>query len=125
MPVLDAAEVGRALGGEPAPGGLDARPGPLVLFALRSELLRRRQSTGGRPGIAGAAQRVKIPVTDGDWHDLEAIAASLSADGFAPSAGQVASVLLNLAIRSVKEKGAADQVFHPLATLLTPRAAEV
>lgn len=64
-------------------------------------MLRRRQSSGGRPGIEGTSFRAKVPVGDLDWHRLEAIAASLSAQGFTPSAGQVASVLLSMALRSV------------------------
>jgi hypothetical protein len=99
---LDPQAVAEALGGEPCPERIEGRqPGPVTLYALRQELLRRRQSSGGRPGIEGTSFRAKIPVGDQDWHRLEALAAALSAEGFAPSAGQVASVLLSLALRSV------------------------
>src|SRR5207244_6164384 len=98
---LDADTVAAALGGEPCPEHIEGQPGPLTLYALRQELLRRRQSSGGRPGIEGTSFRAKIPVGEQDWHRLEAIATSLSAEGFAPSPGQVASVLLSLALRSV------------------------
>jgi hypothetical protein len=98
---LDQDTVAAALGGEPGPERIEGRPGPLTLYALHQELLRRRQSSGGPPGLEGTSFRAKIPVGDQDWHRLEAIAASLAAEGFAPSPGQVASVLLSLALRSV------------------------
>jgi hypothetical protein len=98
---LDPKAVADALGGEPCPERIEGQPGPLTLYALRQELLRRRQSSGGRPGIEGTSFRAKVPVGDQDWHRLEAIASSLSAQGFTPSAGQVASVLLSIALQSV------------------------
>jgi len=98
---LDPKTVADALGGELCPERIEGQPGPVTLYALRQELLRRRQSSGGRPGIEGTSFRAKVPVGDQDWHRLEAIAASLSAQGFTPSAGQVASVLLSMALRSV------------------------
>jgi hypothetical protein len=98
---LDPQVVAEALGAEACPEVIAGKPGPLTLYALRSELFRRRQSSGGRPGIAGTSFRAKIPVGDQDWRRLEDLAASLSAEGFSPSPGQVASVLLSLALRCV------------------------
>ena len=98
---LDPKTVADALGGEPCPEHIGGKPGPVTLYALRQELLRRRQSSGGRPGIEGTSFRAKVPVGEEDWHRLEAIATALSAQGFTPSAGQVASVLLSMALRSV------------------------
>jgi hypothetical protein len=100
---LDPKTVADALGGEPCPERIEGQPGPVTLYALRQELLRRRQSSGGRPGIEGTSFRAKVPVGEQDWHRLEALAASLSAQGFVPSPGQVASVLLSIALRSVIE----------------------
>jgi hypothetical protein len=48
---------------------------------------------------------VKIPVGDREWRQLEELAASLAEGGFTPSAGQVASVLLTLSLRSLDERG--------------------
>jgi hypothetical protein len=90
-------------------------------------LLRRRQSSGGRPGIEGTDFRAKIPVGDQEWQRLEALAESLSAEGFSPSAGQVASVLLSIALRSMNadtqggaghQTGPAAAIAHELATRL-------
>ena len=47
--------------------------------------------------------RAKIPLAEQDWARLERIADSLSTEGFSPSAGQVASLLLSAALRSVEE----------------------
>jgi hypothetical protein len=98
---IDPAEVAKALGAEPT-GDRVTPAGPVTLYALRSELYRRRISSGGRPGIAGTDQRVKIPVSDQDWAELERLASTLGGPGFSPSPGQVASVLLTLALESVK-----------------------
>jgi len=104
QPRIDHAQVAAALGAEPVEGTIQGNPGVVALYALRSELLRCRQSNGGRPGIAGTSQRLKIPLSDQDWTELEGLADQLSETGFAPSPGQIASVLLHAAIQSVKEQ---------------------
>ncbi|HMC41005.1 MAG TPA: hypothetical protein VKI19_15170, partial [Acidimicrobiales bacterium] len=53
-------------------------------------------------------QRVKIPVSDQDWARLEALASELSAPNASPSPGQVASILLSLALDTVKPVGEAN-----------------
>lgn len=106
---IDPAAVASALGAEPGPedrraGGL----GPITLFAVREALLSRRQSSGGRPGLEGACLRAKIPLSDQDWTRLEKLASALSSTGFSPSAGQVGSVLLSMALESVTERLVAE-----------------
>jgi hypothetical protein len=101
LPRIEPTTVAAALGAEPAGERGAGHPAPLTLYALRSEMMRRLVSHGGRPGVQGTDQRVKIPVSDQDWHTLETLATSLAAKGFTPSAGQVASVLLNMALRTV------------------------
>src|SRR4051794_7566872 len=101
VPRLDPEAVAKALGAEPCPESIEGQPGPVTLYALRQELIARRQSSGGRPGIEGTSFRAKIPLNALDWERAEALAAALSAEGFSPSAGQVASVLLSIALRSV------------------------
>lgn len=51
--------------------------------------------------MSGTSRRVKIPLADREWADLEELAASVTGLGFKPSAGQIASVLLALSVRSV------------------------
>lgn len=107
---LDPAEVTNALGAEPTSVKVPANLGPVTLYAVRQELFARLQSTGGRPGLEGNNLRPKIPLSDQDWRKLEELAASIAAStNLSPSPGQVGSVLLSLALRSVtaeaKENG--------------------
>jgi hypothetical protein len=100
MPKLDPAAVAAALGAKPA-GGAVAAQGPLTLLALRQELFRRLQSTGGRPGFADADKVAKVPMSRAQWKRLEELAAALAEEGFSPSAGQIANVLLAWALASL------------------------
>src|SRR5436309_15623071 len=111
---LDPAQVQQALGAEEAPGALAAALAPLTLFALREELANRLQSSGGRPALAGTTRRAKIPLSDEEWDKLEELAVAIAAPGFAPSAGQVASVLLSLSLHSVAARIASGEL-SPLA----------
>jgi hypothetical protein len=105
LPCSDPAAVAEALGAEDARIPLGTERSPVAVFHLRAELASRLQTTGGRPALAGVTRRVKIPVTDPQWRELEELAASLSSEiGFAPSAGQVASVLISLSIPIAKRE---------------------
>lgn len=102
QPRLDPAEVAKALGAKPAGAKVEApAAGPVGLFAVRQELYRRLQSTGGRPGLSDADKVAKIPVSAGQWQRLEELAAAIAGPGFSPSAGQVANVLLAFALESL------------------------
>jgi hypothetical protein len=101
LPRVEPTQVQEALGGEPVAEGLAEAMAPLTLAAVREELVRRLQSSGGRPGLAGVSRRAKIPLSDEEWLGLEELAAAISSPGFAPTAGQVASVLLSLSLHSV------------------------
>ena len=104
LPRLDPAEVAKALGAKPTGVKVEApTAGPITLFAVRQELFRRLQSSGGRPGLPDADKIAKVPVSEGQWKQLEELAAAISAPGFSPSAGQVANVLLAWALARVKE----------------------
>ena len=118
---IDHAQVAAALGAELVEGTIQGNPGVVALYALRSELLRCRQSNGGRPGIAGTSQRLKIPLSDQDWTELEGLADQLSETGFAPSPGQIASVLLHAAIQSVKEQSGGKQDEQKLVEAIARR----
>jgi hypothetical protein len=104
LPRVDPAMVAEALGAEDAGIPIAMERGPVSLFHLRAELISRL-TKGGRPSLEGATRRLKIPVTDRQWQELEELAASLSSEiGFAPSAGQVASVLISLSIPIAKRE---------------------
>ena len=122
---VDTAIVESALGAEASAGKLEEALAPITLFAIRSELLSRLQSSGGRPALLGTSRRTKIPLGDADWADLEKLAAVVSGPGFYPSAGQIASVLLSLSVRSVivQVARAPKPASSPLARELAARAA--
>src|SRR5438552_1408418 len=82
LPRIDPSVVQAALGAEPAAEKIEAILGPMSLFALRRELLKRMQSSGGRPELAGATQRATIPLSDQQWSELEQLAAAISSPGF-------------------------------------------
>ena len=99
---VDPAAVAEALGAEETGLALGRGGGPVSSFQVRSELSHRLRSSGGRPALAGATRRVKIPVTEGQWRELEELAASFTDLGFVPSAGQVASVLISLSLPAAR-----------------------
>src|SRR6266446_1619753 len=101
QPRIEASQVAAALGAEASAERLEDVLAPITLLAVREELVRRLQSSGGRPALAGTTRRAKVPLGDKAWLALEELAAAISAPGFAPSAGQVASVLLTLSVHSV------------------------
>src|SRR4051812_17666518 len=102
---IDPRAVASALGAEREPEERRTAPvGPVPLFAVREALLRRRPSSGDRPGLEGTNLRAQIPLTGHEWARLEELASALSATGFSPNAGQVASVLLSMALDSVTEQ---------------------
>jgi len=95
---VDPDVVAEALGAEQTCTPLGRTGSPVSSFQIRAELLNRLRSSGGRPALEGATRRVKIPVTEEQWNELEDLAASFKDLGFVPSAGQVASVLISLSL---------------------------
>ena len=53
LPRVEAARVQEALGAEPAAEGLAEVLAPVTLYAVREELVRRLQSSGGGPVSPG------------------------------------------------------------------------
>jgi hypothetical protein len=96
--IVDASEVAKALGAKPAGARTENALGPMTLFALRQELFRRLTSSGGRPGLPDADGILKVPASEKLRKRFEELAAAISEEGFSPSAGQVANVLLTWAV---------------------------
>ena len=109
-PLLDPAMLAAALGAEPVSTPREAAGSPLAVLAVRQETARRLQSSGGRPALIDADRRVKIPLSDQEWQQLESLAAAVATNGRTPSAGQVASVLLNLALKAVATELTSEKV---------------
>jgi hypothetical protein len=115
LPRIEPAQVQEALGAEESVEGLVEALAPVTLFALREELVNRLQSSGGRPALVGTTRRAKIPLSEEEWVQLEELAAAIPSPGFAPSAGQVASVLLSLSLHSVAARVGPKPASSPLA----------
>ena len=74
----------------------------LSAYALRNALFERLRSSGGRPSLEGADIRTRVPMRKSSWEKLEGIAKAVETKNFHPTAAQVASVLLDLAISQYK-----------------------
>ncbi|MEZ0368262.1 MAG: hypothetical protein ACAI44_04160 [Candidatus Sericytochromatia bacterium] len=93
--------VQEALGAAEAQAGIEPSA-PLSLFALRQYLAQELQSTGGRPALAGAKERKKIPLPEAEWQKLEELAAVLLSLGVRTTPGQVASALLHQSLEQLE-----------------------
>jgi hypothetical protein len=100
---IDPAKVASALGAEPT-GERVPHAGPLTLYALRSELYRR-QTSASRAAAAETDQPGEVPVSGQDWVRLKALASELSGPNAKPSPSQIGSILLSLALDTVKPVG--------------------
>jgi len=83
---------------------------PVALLQLREQVMERLRSTGGRPALSDAAKKMKIPVTEQDWRDMEKIAQNIEGGKFKPSTAQVASVILHMALQSFSEFAIRDNI---------------
>lgn len=97
---IDPSVLENAIGAdETMPGPAEADT-PLGFVAVRQELAGTLRSTGGRPGFPDA-QRRKIPVTETVWRIVAQAAQTMAGPGFHPSAAQVASAILAVAVRTM------------------------
>jgi hypothetical protein len=97
---IDPSVLEKAVGAdETVPGPAEADT-PLGFVAVRQELAGTLRSTGGRPGFSDAERR-KIPVTEPVWRIVAQAAEAMAGPGFHPSAAQVASAILAVAVRTM------------------------
>lgn len=106
-PPLDPNVVAAALGAEPTSSVFEGplNQSPITLFQVRQALIARLESTGGQPDLSEIDRSTKDSLSDQHLQDLKQIVASLSSTGLNASPGQVASVLLTLAIDWAKKNG--------------------
>lgn len=90
-------EIEKGLGAERA-GTAPAGGSPISAHAVRRELFRRLRSTGGRPALAEADIKPKIPMRQSQWEKLEDLARRVESDSFRPTPAQLASVILDAGI---------------------------
>ena len=106
---LEGVTVAKDLGGRPTGYKLDKDTSPITLFQIREELNRLLISAGGRPSLAGAQDKVKVPRFADDWAKIEELTKSLADTAvqgmsFRPSPAQVAAVLLHEALERFSDE---------------------
>lgn len=102
LSAVDMSQVSAALGAHEVQVSRTIPREAVLLGTLRSELLPRLKSSGGRPGLRGATRRQKIPVEPADWVRLNRAARRLSrAWGRSLTPGQLASQLLRQKLREL------------------------
>ena len=102
-PKVDAERFADVIGAGDVTRGAQLGGAPHGLHAIRNQLAERLLSTGGRPSLAGATRRQKIPLTPQDWEALERIAERLSERGNPVTPGQVASALVHEGLKHAGE----------------------
>ncbi len=98
---VDQAAFAEFMGAEPV-ARVPQGGSPLSIAAVRRQLFESLRSAGGRPALEGTTRRQKIPMSDSDWQALADLARSLSQEGAAVSAGQVAAQILRSAIAELQ-----------------------
>jgi len=75
--------------------------GPLGLLSLREEIVRRLQSTGGRPTDPDWTERRCVPFKQEIWEGLFRLSKEMSTDGRKVTPAQVAAMLVELELAKV------------------------
>ena len=103
LPRMEPDEFAVALGAEPFAEPRTKLLDLISLGELGNTLIKRLRSTGGRPALAGATERCKVPLTPDDVAKLEEIIAVMEAEtGKRPALGQIASVILSIHLDSLR-----------------------
>jgi hypothetical protein len=110
--IVDTSKKVRKLDPELVEKAFSARPfgssEGLDLFAVRAAMEKMLQSSGGRPTLDGAVSQVKIPKITADWEKLEELVMLSSNLKHKPSIGQMAAMVLHLALGRIPEKELKD-----------------
>src|SRR5258707_1382535 len=95
LPQIDASELVDGIGAEPCGERQSVQLDPISLAHLGNELVQRLRSTGGRPSLADATERCKVPLSREDVAALSEIAATVQrTTGTKPSLAQIASIII-------------------------------
>lgn len=76
----------------------------LDILSVRDLMERTLRSSGGRPSLESASGQAKIPRIPSDWDKIESLSAACSDLPMRPSPGQVAAMLIHIALASIAEK---------------------
>jgi hypothetical protein len=110
---IEAREVAESLGAQQVPVGRTSALGSGSFARLRAEIGAALRSTGGRPSLAGATRRVKIPIRDEDWERVEELRVLFEKVGVTVSAGQIGSVLLQWGLNEIATVRISEEIGPP------------
>jgi hypothetical protein len=124
---IEPAQLAEALGAEPGGEHIGANQDLISLAELGTELQRRLRSSGGRPGLDGATEFCRVPLSIADVKTLEKITAHIEkSSGLKPSLGQVVSIIVHDYLQSDAGKSpeSEEMVSKPNPSM-SPRLAEI
>ena len=105
LPALGREDLQKALGASEVVVTRRAPRDIRSLAELRSEILERLKSSGGRPALVGATQRQKIPLRPAEWRKLARLARRLSREaGRAITPAQIAGQLLSSKLHELEAR---------------------
>lgn len=79
-----------------------------ALGAVAGTLREQLASNGGRPSLVTTTRLQRVPMCEDNWQRLREIAAAVAGEGFHPTPGQVASVLLSRALAGAANRSEKD-----------------
>jgi hypothetical protein len=124
---IEPAELAEALGAESGGEHIGANLDLISLAELGTKLQGRLRSSGGRPGLAGATDFCRVPLSTEDVKALEKITAEIEErSGLKPSLGQVVSIIVHDYLQSDAANSAEsdDMVSKPNPSM-SPHLAEI
>lgn len=105
LPALDTKDLAKALGASEVVVTRRAPRDIRSMAELRSEILGRLKSRGGRPALQGATQRQKIPLRPAEWKKLARLARRFSREaGRKIEPAQVAGQLLSSKLHELEQQ---------------------
>jgi hypothetical protein len=105
LPALGREDLQKALGASEVAVTLRAPRDIRSMAELRSEILERLKSRGGRPALQGATQRQKIPLRPAEWKKLARLARRFSREaGRAITPAQIAGQLLSSKLNELEAR---------------------
>jgi len=100
--IRDTSSRGERVDPQAIASAFDAKPAASTkgfdVFEVREAMSRLLRSSGGRPSLEGSNDQAKIPKIEADWEKLAELALASNDLTHKPSIGQMAAVVLHLAL---------------------------
>lgn len=85
---------------------------PFTLLQVRDELEKRLHSTGGRPSFGDAQEKWRVNILQDDVRKIRLISSKADSHQYKPSASQLATILIHMAISRFSPEEISDAVKH-------------